>query len=201
MTWKRSGTLACLGVVAVLMLGLGLAWACTPTSSIVLLPETGPTASKITVSGQVAPDAGSAAPVEIRWNSVSGLLLGTVTADATRNFSAEVTVPDVAPGVYYVLAISGKAEAGRASYEVATSSASVSTAQRAAPSKSVSADLWTGLAKQDGAISAAVPSNDSRSEAPEGTAAAGFALLAIGFVGLAGHLLLRARMVSKARLR
>ncbi len=127
--------------------------------------------------------------------------MGTVTADGNRNFSAEVTVPDVSPGVYYVLAISGNAEAGRATFEVAPSAGAVSAEQTAASSKSVSADLWNGLARQDQGVSAAVSSDQARPALPKGTAVTGAALTAIGFLALAGHLVLPARTGAKPRLR
>lgn len=197
MTGKRFGMFGGVGAAFGLIMGLGLAWACTPTSSIVLLPETGPAGSKITVAGQVAPDAGPAAPVEIRWNSVSGLLLGTVSPDASRNFSAEVTVPEVGEGIYYVMAISGKAEAGRASFQVVQPEQPTTAAGEPAGSpRSISADVWSGLERPNAGTSSPISAPPDAAPRNAGIFA-GTALVAIGLSALATHLILGCRPKRK----
>lgn len=183
MTTMRRFVFAGAGTIALIMAGLGVAWACTPSSTVTLLPETGPAGMKVNLTGQVAPDARGGSPVEILWNSPSGQILATVPADPNGNFAAEVTVPQAPPGVYYVQAVSNRTEAGRAAFEL-TSSAQLGPDQGSA-TRSVSADTWSGLAESnsvltDGSAGSSSPSPLSSS----GGFATGAALTAVGLLAL-----------------
>lgn len=94
------------------------AWACVPQARLVsLLPQaSGPAGSQVTVAA-LAFDPG---PAEVRWNAPDGPLLATAQGPT---FSAPVTVPDVATGLYTVVVImrlpdGGVGSAGTAAFEV-----------------------------------------------------------------------------------
>lgn len=89
-----------LSVVAVTLVAVvSTAWACSPSASIGVQPNSGPAASVATVAGQ---GFLAGKPVEIRWNSVSGPVLAERTGPT---FSAQVSVPATAPGYYYFVAL------------------------------------------------------------------------------------------------
>lgn len=99
--------------------GVGVAWACSPQAYVnPLSTDTGREGAPLRVSGG---SFLSGVPVEIRWNSPAGPLLGTAPGP---NFSTTVTVPaDATPGVYYVVALARNADGtiagkGSASFEV-----------------------------------------------------------------------------------
>lgn len=132
------------GVIGVLVASAGLAWACTAQPRILSVspvaeapsPTAGPStqgAKEVDVRGA---SVGAQAPVEIRWNAATGPIIGVATADADGNFAATATIPDVAPGVYYLVAAAGDVGIARAAYEV-TAPASPSSSASAGP-----ADLW-----------------------------------------------------------
>lgn len=74
------------------------AWACTSNARLdPVQPAEGPARSIVTVTG-----AGFYPQVDIRWASDSGPLLARTTA----SFTVDVTIPDVAPGTYYIVAVS-----------------------------------------------------------------------------------------------
>ena len=108
------------GMIAALLIGAATAWACTASPTMTLEPAspafaggTGSTPpaspgafvasapnSTVTVKMVTGPwDTNTA--VQIHWNSLTGPVLATTTG---ANFSVPVQVPQVAPGVYYVVA-------------------------------------------------------------------------------------------------
>lgn len=104
------------GLVAVMMIGTAGAMACTAAPTMTLKPMTPAAAgaSRSTSGGFVASAPakmvtvnmanGSWATnqaVQIHWNSLNGPVLATT---AGPNFSVPVQVPQVTPGVYYVVA-------------------------------------------------------------------------------------------------
>lgn len=90
--------LAIFAVLAMVLGGSALAWACTPQASITISPNSGPPGSGATVNGS----AFQSGPVEIRWNSATG----TKLTDATGpNFSVGITIPQTSDDVYYVVAV------------------------------------------------------------------------------------------------
>lgn len=85
-------------VTALLLGAVSLAWACVPQASLSLNPTSGPAGSAVNAraSGFTAGQ-----PVEIRWGSKTGPVLKTSTGPS---FTVPITIPAVAPGVYYVSA-------------------------------------------------------------------------------------------------
>jgi hypothetical protein len=67
-----------------------------------------------TVHGEGAP---AGATVELRWNAVKGPVLAKTTANGDGTFSASVSAPNVAPGIYVLIAKVGD-NVGRAAIEV-----------------------------------------------------------------------------------
>ena len=95
---SRRFVLASVGVLAVVLASVSLAWACVPQGSLSLTPKVGPAGSTVTAKASGFP-AGST--VEIRWGSKTGPLLKTGTGPS---FSTPITIPAAAPGVHYVSA-------------------------------------------------------------------------------------------------
>lgn len=99
--------------------GLGAAatgWACVPQPLVALLPRaSGPPGSRIIVQALAVSGV-----QEVRWNSVEG----TKLADAIGpSFSVEVTIPDVAEGLYSVVVLERRPDSsvgstGRAAFLV-----------------------------------------------------------------------------------
>lgn len=119
-----AGTVGVAGVVA------GQAWACTPTAKIV---SASPAAAVPGAQVRVAVESVSTqGPVEIRWNSLTGDRLATAAFDG-RAYAASVAVPDVAPGVYTLIATADGAGVARTSFEVTAPAGSTAT-PAAAPS-------------------------------------------------------------------
>ena len=84
-------------VVAVLALsafGAALAWACTPKSYIDFSATSGHPGDTVAVTGK----GFVSGPVEIHWNGATGPVLATA---AGPDFTVKITIPQVAPGVYY----------------------------------------------------------------------------------------------------
>lgn len=95
----RKGTVLLLGVLAGILSGAAVAWACTEQAAISLAPRSGPPGSTVTVSGS----AFRSGPVEIRWHAPDGALLGTATGPQPV---ARVTIPaNASPQVYYMVAV------------------------------------------------------------------------------------------------
>lgn len=95
----RRAICAALAVAALGLAGAALAWACTPNSYVTFTgPDSGPPGTQTTLNGQYF-SAGAA--VEIRGGSESGPLLATATGPS---FNVGLTIPDVPPGVYYIVA-------------------------------------------------------------------------------------------------
>lgn len=86
-------------LLAPLVVAGGVAWACTPQSSIAVEPAVALSGTAVAVEGRSFVSNG---PVEIRWNSATGPLLATATGP---DFSTDVTIPDVPPGGYALLAV------------------------------------------------------------------------------------------------
>lgn len=102
---KVRATLAA-GVTAAVLVGVGVAWACTPQASVSsVAPNSGPEGTTVTVTGE----GFSPGPVEIRWGGHSGPVIGMATAEVVgtnTSFLTSVTIPKVAPGGYQLVAIS-----------------------------------------------------------------------------------------------
>lgn len=156
-------------VVAILggILGVaGVAWACTPQAGISPLPiQAAAPRTEVAVSGQST----TPGTVEIRWNGLRGPVLATASADKGEHgtgFDTTVAIPDVAPGVYYLVLAAGDHGVGRAAIEVTGAPGTSPT-----PAATTAA-LWEPLA------------GDAALSSSGGSAKAGVALLAVGLVAL-----------------
>lgn len=93
------------GAVALVAVGLGcasVAFACsTTTVQITSGSASGTVGSQYQVSGE-AFGSSQYGPVEIRWNSITGNQLASAPGPS---FSVPVTIPKVAPGLYYIVAV------------------------------------------------------------------------------------------------
>ncbi len=108
-------------VVVGFLLASSTSWACVPQARLVFLEprSSGPSGSEITVSG-VGFDP---TDIEIRWNTSDGERLASATGP---DFSAQVTIPTVEPGLYGVIVLSRLSDgrlgnAGRAAFQVTES--------------------------------------------------------------------------------
>ncbi len=117
MSSRGSLLAATIGAFVVVTLG-STGSACVPRANLVSLQPraSGPAGGSVTVEG-VGFDAGAA---EVRWNGAGGPVLGTASGP---NFSVEVTIPDVAPGLYAVVVLlrerdGGIGGAGAAAFQV-----------------------------------------------------------------------------------
>lgn len=109
------GSIAVAGVVAVLS-AASMAWACTYQPRIVgVTPQATERGGVVRMTAQ---GVAAAQAVEIRWNGTEGLKLAETRSDAVGNFSVDVAIPDVAPGVYSLVAVAGSNAVARAAFEV-----------------------------------------------------------------------------------
>jgi outer membrane biosynthesis protein TonB len=99
-------SLVVVAMLGVLLVGAALAWACTPQATITLDTSSGPAGTSVTVSAADFIDG----PVEIRWSGASGAVLATGQGPA---FATTVTIPDAAPGMYYIYGTSTDEEGRR----------------------------------------------------------------------------------------
>jgi hypothetical protein len=136
-----------------------VAWACTAQVNVVG-PLSGPSGSEVTVKGGAAP---ANAQVHILWNGLDGQRLATAPTNGAGDFSTAVTVPQVAPGVYFMVIASDDASEGvaRMAFEVTPGAGS----QRV-------------LASAPDAVTS------SGSQSSDSGVAVGAALLAVGVVAL-----------------
>lgn len=106
---------AAFAVAMVTMVTVSTAWACTAQArSFELNAISGPQGSDVTATGEAVLQ--DAAPMTIRWNSVTGPVLAEVTSSS--EFSVPMAIPDVDPGVYYLIAVSDGTAMARAAFEV-----------------------------------------------------------------------------------
>ena len=160
---RRVSVALATGVAVVLGLA-SVAWACTPTARVLSVsPGTASPGSQVDIAVESVSTQG---PVEIRWNSLTGERLATATWNGEA-YAASVAVPEVAPGVYTLVATADGAGVARTSFEVTPATAAVPT-----PAAAVTpADRWAPRAVLDAAPSGANPG-----------VVAGSALLAVGLV-------------------
>jgi Ca2+-binding RTX toxin-like protein len=86
-----------LGVLAVPLTVVSLAWACVPRGAVTVSPASAPAGSVVSVTATGFPNV----PVDVRWNGLSGPRLASGMGPT---FTAEVTVPSVAAGDYVISA-------------------------------------------------------------------------------------------------
>ncbi|MDQ6950014.1 MAG: hypothetical protein M3256_28165 [Actinomycetota bacterium] len=107
--------------VALVITAASTAWACTGLQqSLGIAPQAGPAGTVVTVRGQAVRWVTGPATVAIHWNNLDGPAIGSVKADSTTDgdFQTQFAVPDVAPGIYTLVAVSGPAAVARVTFEV-----------------------------------------------------------------------------------
>lgn len=181
---KRVGMAAVLGSLAAVVLLASSSWACTAVARVEFEGgNAGVPGSQATLRGN-AFEAG--APVELHWNGADGPVIARAVGPA---FSVPITIPDVAPGPFYVVGVQrdakGKVWRVPAAFQV------LAPGERPA-SLPVMAGEAVGLSEP-------VPSDDGSST----TMALGVGLLSLGGVGLAvssAVVAVRRRRVAVARI-
>jgi hypothetical protein len=112
----RRGLLALTGVTAAIMIGASAAWACASLAELKLAMPMASAGEEVAFKGTFFNKDN---PVEIRWNSLDGPVLTTVTPDTFtaglhgnwRFANGSFTVPaDAQPGNYLVIANQEAAE-------------------------------------------------------------------------------------------
>lgn len=145
---RRAAMCISLLVSLVLLGAASSAIACVPASSVSLQPQSGPSGSTTTVKGESFPKG----DVEIRWDSLNGQVLGMAQGPS---FSLPVTIPNVEPGVYRVLATAmwddRERALGRASFTVNTTT---TTAESTSPQPEQPEQSGSGSGGQQQAPSA-----------------------------------------------
>jgi len=175
-----------LAALAAVMVSASIAWACTAQFYLnQVTPSAAPARATVSLTGSSQVQA----PVEIRWNTATGPRVDTATTGSAASFSSQITVPDVAPGVYYLVVVSSGQKLASAPLQVTDPSANT-------PSPAASGDLWTGFDVNQ-------PSIDGLggvSKAPGGLKAGlvlGMGLLAVGTVAAVSTL----AVIGRARRR
>lgn len=103
-----SGTSIALAVIVVV--AASTAFACTNIATINLSDSQGRPGRTVMVTGSSfgAIKRSSTAPpvpIKVRWDGSEGPVLAEAMADTFGQFSVQITIPDVAPGRYVVLAV------------------------------------------------------------------------------------------------
>lgn len=95
---RKFATIGLLGIAAVLGLA-AVTWACTPSAYLYpVSPAAGAAGTEVTIRGGQFGNG----PVEIRWGSEKGRLLGTTLGP---EFTTRVSIPDRDDGVHYLVAV------------------------------------------------------------------------------------------------
>ena len=146
---RRAGAAVVLGALGLVLSVASMAWACTAQVNVIG-PLSGAPGSEVTVKGGGAPANGQ---VSILWNALEGPKLATAATDGAGDFSAAVTVPDVAPGVYFMVIAGEDLSQGvaRMAFEVTPGAGGAPTLQPAselatAGSQSTDSGLAVGAA-------------------------------------------------------
>jgi|GEM_PF-6081059 len=130
-------------VLAFMLAGASLAWACTGVSApqpiMVLQPSSGQVGTVSTAQGQNMGRVGG--QVDIRWNSTNGPSLATAMVDSDGKFTASITIPQAADGVTYnVVALVNTAARAATSFEVTASPSKQNTSPQQAAQLSSTAN-------------------------------------------------------------
>jgi hypothetical protein len=93
-----------LGVLSLVVVGAGLAWACTPQARLFVTPAKARAGGEVTVRGTNYPQGEA---VRIRWNGPRGERLGTAHLPDNRDdFQTTVRIPaEAAPGAHIILGV------------------------------------------------------------------------------------------------
>ena len=172
-----------LAALTAVLASASLAWACTAQFYLnQVAPSAAPARATVSLSGSSHVEG----PVEIRWNTANGPRVDTTTLGSAASFASQITVPDVAPGVYYLVVVSGGQKLASAPLQVTDPSAK-------SASPAASNDLWAGFDIHQ-------PSIDGLggvSKAPSGPKAGlvlGVGLLAAGAIAAVSTLAVIARV-------
>lgn len=173
-----------LGSLVVVMVLAGSSWACTAVARVEFEGgNAGLAGSQATLRG-TAFEAN--APVEVHWNAVDGPVIARAAGPA---FSVPITVPDVAPGPFYVVGVQRDAEGTVWRVPAAF--------QVLAPGEPAPAP--PALASRPAGLSVPAPGKDGSPT----TMALGVGLLSVGGAGLAAAaavFAVRRRRVAVARI-
>ena len=156
---RRGSTMAVvIAVLGMALASMSVAWACTGQPLMNLASASvGEARSHARVD--VLANQAVSGPVALRWNSLDGPVLARADVTAGMPATLDATIPDAAPGVYY-LVLETSAGVARSAFEVA--------GPAAAPAP---ANPWA-MAEPAGA------------DRPLGSFEAGLALLGVGLVGI-----------------
>jgi len=188
MKQKRGIAAMFAAALAVLLAVTGAAWACSAVSTITIAPGAAPAGSRLDVSGQT-PTYGSG-PLELRWNSASGPVVGSAVVASDKTFATQVTIPQTPAGVYLLTLVAADQTLARTVVEVAPSNSPLDPALR-----TIANDAWSGFKTTAADLGANSPSS-----APmRGSAAAGLALSAAGLMALSAGLVIAIRTRVRRR--
>jgi hypothetical protein len=159
--WKRSLTPAA-GAIVVMLSVASTAWACSTLSKAYLTasPPQAPSGSRVSVGGHQMTAMHSTPTTRIVWlDNANQYLSDLATVDAANDtFTVEVTIPQSAPGNYYIGAYNGSYRATPATFEVVKGSAGSSPpAPASAPS---------GTTTSSAPLSSSAPAKPSSGDVP-----------------------------------
>ncbi len=165
----------------------GVAWACTESSFVAATPVAGTAGELVTVRAWGAFETDPATPIEIRWNEVSGPLVGTA---AGPGLATEIRVPEgTAPGFYYLVAVQR---------DVADHEGQVTT-RRAAQTFEVTGGP-PGGSSGSGATAWSRSSPGGQGSSTPNSLLAGVGLLGLGLAGLAAGCVVAVVRPRRARV-
>ena len=155
---RRSTVAMVMAVAGVALAGMSVAWACTGQPLMHLATDSvGEVRSHARV--EVLANEAVAGPVALRWNALDGPMLASAEVKAGQATTLDATIPDAAPGVYY-LVLQTSAGVARSAFEVTGAPGSASTSPWAKAAEPAAAD------------------------GPLGSFEAGLAVLGVGLVGI-----------------
>lgn len=159
---SRQFVMAAATALAVGLSYAALAFACSPQATISVTPTSVQPGDRVTVSG-----IAFAGAVQVRWNGASGPLLASVSPEG-QSFVTTVTIPDVAPNAYVIIATARDASGGF----LGQSSAAVEVSARPAAAAPASSGQAAAPAGQSGAAdTSAAPATSQPAEATGAPAA------------------------------
>jgi len=163
---KKGVSVVVLAIIGSILGAASLAWACSQAAGFSALTQAGPVGTVFAATA-----TGYSGPVQIHWNSIDG----PVVSSPAPSGGMQVTVPDVSPGVYYLVFATKDAGVGRMAFDVTPSAGST------APSHKAPSDLWSGFDSGSPALTAA-PAQASISQ----NVMAGLGLFAAGLLMMSG---------------
>ncbi len=156
-----------LAAVAVVLVGFGgTASAHTKPRIVAANPAAAPAGTAVAVTGAAvgAPEG----EVQIRWDSVTGPVLGTAAVNADGDFAASIPIPPTTPGIHSLVVVADGTGVARTAFEVSSPAAPAA--------RPAALDVQTPLARQGAAAPAA--------SAASSALTVGASLLAVGLVAL-----------------